>query len=79
MRRISDFLFLLHLKPSLAILPAICRDNYEAKMFSAAFTLALFVFLRVGESNLKKSGLPLFRRDVELVDDDKSVKVTSPH
>ena len=30
MRRISDFLFLLHLKQSLAILPAICRDNYEA-------------------------------------------------
>ena len=40
MRRISDFLFLLHLKQLLAILPAICRDNYEAKMFSAAFTLA---------------------------------------
>ena len=37
------------------------------------------MFLRVGESSLKQIGHPLFRRDVELVDDDKSVKVTSPH
>ena len=45
MKKISDSLFLLHLKQLLAIL----TDNYEANMFSAAFTLAFFVFLRVGE------------------------------
>ena len=73
---------LLHLKQSLAILPAICKDNYEANKFSASFTLKCFVFLRVGEitvCSLEKTGHPLFRRDVELVDDDKSVKVKSPH
>ena len=40
------------------------------------------VFLRVGEitvCSLKKIGHPLFRRDVELVADDKSVTVTSRH
>ena len=82
MRRISDFLFLLHLKQLLAILPAICWDNYEAKIFSAAFTLAFFVFLRVGEitvCSLNKIGHPLFSRDVGLVADDKPVTVTSRH
>ena len=70
------------LKQLLAILPAICRDNYEAKMFSAAFTLAFFGFLRVGEitvCSLKKIGHPLFRRDIELIADDKSVRVTIRH
>ena len=70
------------LKQLLAILPAICRDNYEAKMFSAAFTLAFFGFLRVGEitvGSLKKIGHPLFRRDIELIADDKSVRVTIRH
>ena len=70
------------LKQLLAILPAICRDNYEANMFSAAFTLAFFGFLRVGEitvCSLKKIGHPLFRRDIELIADDKSVRVTIRH
>ena len=82
MRRISDLLFLLHLKQLLAIIPAICRDNYEANMFTAAFTLAFFVLLRVGEitvCSLNKIGHLLFSKDDGLVADDKPVKVTSRH
>ena len=30
-------------------LPQICRNGYEAKLFQAAFSLAYFAFLRVGE------------------------------
>ena len=41
MRRISDFLFLLHLKQLLAILPAIGRDNYEER-FSLLLSHWLF-------------------------------------
>ena len=30
-------------------LPAVCHNMYEAKLFGAAFTLAFYAFLRVGE------------------------------
>lgn len=33
----------------LAVLSAVCRDQYEANLFAAAFSFAFFGFLRVGE------------------------------
>jgi hypothetical protein len=32
------------------VLPNICSSLYEAKLFSAIFTLAFFAFLRIGET-----------------------------
>ena len=66
----------------LDIHPAICMGNYAAKNFSAAFVLTCLGVLRVGEiivCSMKHIGHPLFRRDVELVAGDKSVKVTIRH
>ena len=82
MRRISDFLFLLHLKQLLAILPAIGRDNYEENISLLLSHWHFLVFLRVGEitvCSLDKIHHPLFSRDVGFVADDKPVKVTSRH
>ena len=50
--------------------------------FSLLLSHAFWGFLRVGEStvcSLKKIGHPLFRRDIELIVDNKSVRVTIRH
>ena len=33
----------------LKILPIVCTNNYEAKLFAAAFSVAVFGYFRVGE------------------------------
>ena len=66
------------LKQLLAILPAICRDNYEANIFSAAFTLAFVWFLQVGEitvCSLKNIGHPVFRRNSVTIRHSKTDQV----
>ena len=37
------------LKEITSVLPAICSSDYEIRLFTAAFVLAFFAFLRVGE------------------------------
>nr|XP_034318613.1 uncharacterized protein LOC117686875 [Crassostrea gigas] len=39
-------------------LPVVCQDTYETSLFSAAFTLAYYAFLRVGELALSKGNSP---------------------
>ena len=50
-------------------LGTVCTNKFETKLFSAAFTLAFFGFLRVGEITLSKGSTPdrvLSRNDVIL-------------
>ena len=70
------------------IIPAlanICSSSYETSLFQAAFSLAFFGFMRVGElttQSLKTTTpSPLQRRDIQLVthNDRRSVKVTIRH
>lgn len=42
------------LKKIMAILPSICSNSYEAKLFKAAFSLAFYGFFRVGEVTVCK-------------------------
>lgn len=39
-------------------LPVVCQDTYETSLFSAAFTLAYYALLRVGELALSKGNSP---------------------
>jgi len=51
----------------LKVLPDVCYDNYECKLFSAAYTLAYFGLLRVGElafTTAAQSDRPLQYKDI---------------
>ncbi len=53
--------FLEILKQLVAVLPAICKSQYEYVLFRAAFTLAFFGFLRVGEFTCSSKKAPTER------------------
>lgn len=43
-----------HLNQFLHKLPVVCLDTYETSLFSAAFTLAYYAVIRVGDFALSK-------------------------
>lgn len=43
------------LKKIMSIVPSICNNIYEAKLFKAAFSLAFYGFFRVGEVTVCKT------------------------
>ncbi len=49
------------LKQLVAVLPAVCKSQYEYVLFKAAFTLAFFGFLRVGEFTCSSKKAPTER------------------
>jgi len=64
------------------ILPTVCRDTYETKLFAAAYTLAFFGFLRVGEitaCSLTNSGHSLHKKDVRIDDKTQSIHLNIRH
>ena len=65
----------------LAKVSAVCRDEYEAALFKAAYTLAFFGFMRVGEITTPKKGTAdsskvLGIGDIRLVNQNKALVVT---
>jgi len=45
------------LKEITSVLPAICSSDYEIRLFTAAFVLAFFAFLRVGEKTCSQTNM----------------------
>ena len=59
------------------VLPNICSSLYEAKLFSAIFTLAFFAFLRIGET--VESGLSyhvIQRDEIVMNQNNETITVT---
>ena len=62
----------------IAKLPGVCSNKFETRLFSAAYSLAFFGFLRVGElavsSNSDHSAV-LRHSDIEIMSDRKSLQL----
>ena len=60
------------LKRLLTALPRVCINSYDCKMFTAAFLIAFFGFLRIGEFTTSGERVPL-------VDNDVMIRGSSPN
>ena len=49
-----------------SVLPTVCSNSYDCKLFAAAFLVAFFGFLRVGEFTAKNGVIPLVSGDVAM-------------
>ena len=70
------------LRKIIEILPSICRSTYESNLFSAAYSLAYFGFLRVGEivaESNNRATHALSLSDVNLSSQNTVIEMRIPH